>query len=142
MGIDANNQDDAISFVFAHLYLLMAWNSMQRASNVQDISLNHLAWADDHLQLYIFVTKNNQEGEKSEHPKHIFSNPMVPFICPILSLGIYFSLVDFRHNQRRLFGGTNQSERFRQFLARSLKHPVIRDRLGSLGFDEEKLGNY
>jgi hypothetical protein len=67
---------------------------------------------------------------------------MVPFICPILSLGIYFSLKDFRHNQRRLFGGTNQSERFRQFLARSLKHPVIRDRLGSLGFDEEKLGNY
>jgi len=113
---------------------------MQRASNVQDISLNHLAWADDCMQLYIFVTKNNQDGEKSEHPKHIFPNPIIPFICPVLSLGIYFSLVDFRTNETRLFGGSNQSERFRQFLARSLKQPEIRDSLAALGFDEEKLG--
>ena len=99
-----------------------------------------MAWADDCLKLYIFVTKNNQDGEKSEHPKHIFANPMIPFICPILSLGIYFSLVDFRANQTRLFGGSNQSERFRHFLARSLKQPEIRDSLAALGFDEEKLG--
>ena len=74
---------------------------MHRASNVQVISLNHLAWADDSMQLYIFVTKNNQDGEKSEHPKHIFANPIIPFIRPVLSLGIYFSLVDFRTNETR-----------------------------------------
>jgi CO dehydrogenase/acetyl-CoA synthase epsilon subunit len=55
MGTDGNGQKDALSFVFAHLYLLMAWSSMQRASNVQEISLNHLALADDYMQLYIFA---------------------------------------------------------------------------------------
>lgn len=34
-------------------------------------------------------TKSDQGGERVT-PKHIYSNPFAPHICPILALGLYF----------------------------------------------------
>ena len=134
------NAEDSMTFTFAHLYLLLAWNTMQRAATIAEISLKHMDWSNDALQIFVFQAKNDQEGDKAKYPKHVFANPVNPAICPILSLGIYFLLVDFRTENLKLFDGSQQDERFRQFLQRVTDIPAIAEDLRSLGFDKEKLG--
>jgi hypothetical protein len=31
--------------------------------------------------------KNDQSGERPRDPRHIYANPLMPEVCPILSLG-------------------------------------------------------
>lgn len=33
--------------------------------------------------------KNDQTGTESNAPRHIYANPLMPEICPILALGLY-----------------------------------------------------
>lgn len=73
------------------------------------------------------------------HPKHVFANPCIPEICPILTLGIYMLLMDFS-NSPKVFPGNNQQERFRQYLDRMTEIPAVSDALMTLGFDRERLG--
>ena len=60
-GIQNAVQEDALGFVFAHLFLTLSWNTMCRSSNTAHISLNHLAWSGDSLQIFVLQAKNDQE---------------------------------------------------------------------------------
>lgn len=80
-----------------------------------------------------------QEGDKAHHPKHIYANPIVPELCPILALGIFLATVDHRDSQK-LFEGSKQEERFRKFLSRATNEPQLLESLEALGFDKAKLG--
>jgi hypothetical protein len=76
--IGMKDRNDNIQYIFAHLYLLLCWNTMTRSVNAATIPLNHLEWFNDSFKVYIFQQKNDQEGDKSEHAKHVFcksSNP-------------------------------------------------------------------
>ena len=84
-GIENNN--NCTQFIFGHLYLLLCWNTMSRSINTATIAINHIEWENDALKVYIFHQKNDQDGDKAEHAKHIYANPVNPEICPILSLG-------------------------------------------------------
>jgi hypothetical protein len=136
------NQVDATQYVFGHLFWLMGWNTMTRSQNTQSISLTHIDWADDCLLVNICQAKNDQEGVNAERPKHIYANPITPEICPVLSLGIFFSLVGVTPNQSKLFEGKNQSDRFRQFLIRFCDLPEVCQALQRDAFDKHKLGTH
>ena len=95
--------------VFGHFFLVMCWNLMCRAGQCSTICLSHMDWINDALGLYFARQKNDQTGERPRDPWHIYANPMMPEICPILSFGIYIFVL----KSIRLFPGENQYERFR-----------------------------
>src|SRR4051812_15231313 len=65
----------------------MQWNMMGRSSMVSGLMLQHISWHDDCLVVTTPKHKGDQEGAHC-YPRHIFANPLQPFICPVLSLAI------------------------------------------------------
>ena len=61
--------------------------------------------------------KNDQVGERKRDPMHIYSSPIDPTVCPILSLAIYLSVFNVTGTKdSTLFPGTNQYKRFSKYL--------------------------
>jgi hypothetical protein len=104
--------------VFSHLYLLMSWNLMCRTINIESIKFIHLDIYEDALAIFFGNMKNDQEGDTLKDARHVYSNPLEPTVCPILSLGLY--LLTFSNNFDSLFPGTRQSSRFSNCLTRAL----------------------
>ncbi len=105
---DAGKPED----IFTHCYMIISWNLMCRSSNTATICLSHLEWVNDSLACYFASQKNDQGGEHTKDPRHIYSNTARPSICPVLSLAIFFLVFPFENGQLKLFNGTNQSQRF------------------------------
>jgi hypothetical protein len=112
---------------FAHLYLIISWNLMCRTVNTEQILLEHLEWDHDSLVVLFAKTKTDQESENPKDGKHVYANPLIPEICPILSLGMYFlsnpKLVT--EGSCLLFSGSNQSKRFSRII-----HDLLRTEEG------------
>lgn len=96
---------------FMVLYITLSWNLMSRNKNVTNITFPHLSWKDDSLTIMFCVTKTNQAG-RNIHPRHVYANPVKPFICPVLALGVYLLTNSFSASERSLFPGKNQYQRF------------------------------
>ncbi len=60
---------------------------------------------------YVLCHKTNQAG-RNIHPRHVYANPVKPFICPVLALGVYLLTNSFSASERSLFPGKNQYQRF------------------------------
>ncbi|KAG6965523.1 hypothetical protein JG688_00007147, partial [Phytophthora aleatoria] len=50
---------------------------------------DHISWEQDSLDIRFGHAKNDQDGTRSRDARHIYANPFLPEICPILSLAIY-----------------------------------------------------
>jgi hypothetical protein len=46
--------------IFGHLYMMISWNLMCRASNTSSICFSHLDWIEDSLGVYFAHQKNDQ----------------------------------------------------------------------------------
>lgn len=75
--------------IFAHTFMVLAWNLMCRAMNVAEICWNHVAWHEDALQIYFAHTKTDQLGDRPKDARHLYANPVVPAICPVTALGVF-----------------------------------------------------
>jgi hypothetical protein len=107
--------------VFAHLFMILAWNLMSRVTNVSTITFGHLKWMGDSLGVVFSKTKCDQMGEKPKDYKHIYANPLEPFICPILSFGIYLLTFSFSDQILLFEGGESQTCRFSKLLSNALR---------------------
>ena len=95
----------------AHCFLTLSWNLMSRATNVLETRLSNLQWQNDALMIFFGHMKNDQGGDRSKHPRAVFANVFKPWICPILSLGLYFLVNDFNDLSQPLFEGERQFSR-------------------------------
>lgn len=77
--------------VFARTFLVLSWNLMSRAANTVSICYRHLEWGEDAMRVYFAHMKNDQTGSRPRDPRHIYANPLIPEICPILALGTQFT---------------------------------------------------
>lgn len=102
-------------FVFARFFLTICWNLMCRSANAFSICLNHMEWSEDALCIFFAHQKNDQTGERPRDPRHVYCNPLMPEICPILALGMYWMCFPIGQSLK-LFPGSNQYERFRKCL--------------------------
>jgi hypothetical protein len=73
--------------VFARTFMILSWNLMSRAANTVSICYNHMEWGEDALSIYFAHMKNDQTGSRPRDPRHLYANPLMPEICPILALG-------------------------------------------------------
>ena len=66
---------------------------MGRSNNVGALHYSALTWSQDALVVAFAVMKNDRAGSKAEElSKHIYANPLMPYICPILALAIFISI--------------------------------------------------
>ena len=95
---------------------------MCSAGNLVSICYSHMEWKNDALGICFAHMKYDQYGERPREPWHIYANPLLPEICPILGLGLYLLCVPFEggHNVKLLPGG-NQYDQFRRLLNRVLE---------------------
>lgn len=131
--------------IFAHTFLLFTWNLACRSHNTAQIKVTDITWncSFDSFHIYFSHTKIDQTGENSRYPRHIFSNPHDPNICPIFSLAMYAQSC-FNSDQLAatgmLFPGEQQQQRFGKMLAKILREH--RDEVTAMGYDVENLGTH
>jgi len=58
---------------------------------VIEIEAHHLVNMFQHIPDFFQHSKTDSLGEESKYPRHLYANPLVPCICPMLSLTLYFS---------------------------------------------------
>ncbi|CAN0449226.1 unnamed protein product, partial [Phaeothamnion confervicola] len=56
-----------------------------------------------------------QTGDRPRDPRHIYANPFMPEICPFLGLGLYLLAFRAGCQDRKLFPGHDQYQRFSAF---------------------------
>ena len=128
----------ALEDVFSHCFLVLTWNLMCRANNTTSICLKHISWRGDALAVIFPRMKNDQMGERKQS-KHVYANPIMPHVCPILSLAIYYLCFPDIHGPL-LYPGHSQAERFRKRLHWFLQnHPELGV---SSGVDPDDIGTH
>ena len=127
--------------IFAHLFLVTSWNLMCRAGNTVSIRHAHLAWREDALTIMFGHMKNDQEGDRPRDPRHLYANPIVPEVCPILALAIYGAVFGFSQDGR-LFSGSRQYDRYSKALKRALASPDVNALLRASGVAVNDFGSH
>ena len=91
--------------VFAHTFLILAWNLMARSNSVGSLMYQHVSWENDSMVIRLPKHKGDQEG-KNSYPKHVFANPNDPSICPVLGFAVYVFTKGFQREgaQTLIFG--------------------------------------
>eukprot|EP00924_Labyrinthula_sp_SR-Ha-C_P014698 snap_masked-scaffold_85-processed-gene-0.23-mRNA-1 protein AED:0.28 eAED:0.28 QI:0/0/0/1/1/1/2/0/293 len=114
---------------------------MCRAANTFSIHYRHLTWKEDALCIIFCHQKNDQAGEKARDPRHVYANPLQPEICPVLPLGMYWSIFGFGDGAS-LFGGNNQYDRFRKGQKRIFSLDEVENQLRRRGLTPEEFGTH
>jgi hypothetical protein len=130
-------------YTFAHCVFVISWNLMCRVSNGSTICFSHMEWREDALGIYFCHMKNDQLGERPKDPRHVYANPLLPEICPILALGIYLMTHPVGEGVQKLFPGTNQAERFRKIIVNLMNnHETVSKALGDRGMNPDDIGTH
>lgn len=101
----------ASSFMWS--YFVLMWNMMSRTDSVDSLMLQHIQWEEDALVIEEQGHKGDQKGE-DKYGKHIFANPLMPWVCPVLALAVYIFSYPWRTGvgTQQLFTGTKSKDRF------------------------------
>lgn len=129
--------------MFARTFLILCWNLMSRAGNAFSICFDHMQFLDDALLIFFAHMKNDQMGERPRDPRHIYANPIIPAVCPLLALGVYWLCYPPQSNQKNLFPGNSQYDRFRKILSKFLKeNDIVGSELRRRGIDPDDIGSH
>jgi len=79
--------------LFALCFLTNTWNLSCWSQNTSLLKLKHITWSTcfNTFQIFFQHSKTDPLGEESKYPCHLYANPLVPCICPMLLLTLYFS---------------------------------------------------
>ncbi|ETI29651.1 hypothetical protein F443_23234, partial [Phytophthora nicotianae P1569] len=73
------------------------------------------------------------EAHALETPRHIYTNPPMPEVCPILAIGLYWMVYCVDSNVNQVFPGNDQYDRFRKTLRRVSESPGVKNELDRVG---------
>lgn len=133
-----------IDGVFANTYLILTWNLACRASNTANIRFKDISWSTcfDSFSIIFEHSKTDQLGEEAKYLRHLYANPNVPLVCPVLALSIYLSssFNTTQYADHYLFPGKDQSKRFGKILASVLVRNS--EAVRKLGFSLHDVGTH
>ncbi len=73
--------------IFTKAYMNLSWVLMSRSVNIVNINLPHINVSGDALTIVFVQSKTDQYG-KRKLARRVHSNPLRPFLCPVLSLAL------------------------------------------------------
>jgi hypothetical protein len=131
--------------VFTHALLVVTWNLACRVNNTVNIQFQDMCWSHhfDCFQVHFAHSKTDPTGDDWCYPRHIFSNPFDPLVCPVLSLAMYFTSCFAGINitsEDFLFPGPKQEQRFAKLFHRILIENETE--VQSLGYSINQLGTH
>ena len=77
--------------IFVWVFLVLQWNLMARAANVDGISFSNFWSNGDSVVFKYDINKCDRTGEKTSE-KHCYANPKNQFVCLFLAMGCYLSI--------------------------------------------------
>ena len=109
--------------IFARAFLALTWNLMCRAGVNSCVCLKHLLWKNDSFGLSFSHVKNDQDGSRNFHPRHIYANPDNYLVCCVNAVFEYLLCYPglFKDEHSMLFPGPCQESRFSDNLSRVLE---------------------
>ena len=114
---------------------------MCRSASTSSICFSHIARRSDATGIVFPRMKNDQSGERPREPRHVYVNPTMPSICPVLSLTIYFVCFP-TISTTQIFPGDGQSERFRKRMHLMMSRPPLSTLLIELGLSPDDIGTH
>ncbi|ETL79786.1 hypothetical protein L917_19651 [Phytophthora nicotianae] len=115
---------------------------MSRSANTVSLCYNHMEWGEDALKVFFAHMKNDQRGTRPRDPRHIYANPLMPEVCPILALGLDWMVYGVDSNANQVFPGNDQYDRFRKTLRRALETPGLANELERVGVRCDDIGTH
>ena len=123
---------------FVHCFLVLSWNLMCRGDNTAKIVVANIGWREDALTVTFYQSKSRQDGDRPVDPKHVYANPMMPEVCPVLALAMY--LATHENEDGKLFSGESQLSRYSQALNAVKYHYSVVRKLAEFGQRPEDIG--
>ena len=129
--------------IFVLCWLTLQWNLMSRSEATEAICFRQLKWEADHLKIYFPRHKSDPKGEEREIPRHVYSNPLIPAVCPLRALSSYLMVFpDILNEGVRVFpGGDDQKKRFNRLFNECLERNS-EDFMTKLGVDYTEIGTH
>jgi hypothetical protein len=131
---------------------VLQWNLIARTATVSGMMMEHVGWEGDSLLISTPKHKGDQEGVRC-FARHLFANPLNPFICPVLALAIVTFTRVLKHAPQteqasssalpnyRVFDGAHSEQRFSEALGRAITSLPVSDQ-PRLGGDKKQLGTH
>jgi hypothetical protein len=126
--------------IFGRTFLILSWNLMARAANTLSIRYEHMQFTEDCLCIMFAQMKTDQFADRPKDPRHVYANPIMPEVCPMLALGVMWLCYGFSSDSNKLFPGSRQYERFRHLLSRLLE--AESSQLALRGIDKSDIGSH
>jgi hypothetical protein len=128
-----------------HAYAMLCWDLMARSDNIGDLTVKHLKFVGDSLNILFSSDKMHTDGEGmcNKEPKHCYANSTDASKCLLVALGLYLlSSPDVGVKSKKLFPGATgtQKHRFRDKFNEGLKQPRVRQLLERYGLEPEDIG--
>ena len=128
-----------------HAYSMLCWDLMARSDNVGDLTLPHLRFSGDSLNILFSADKTHTEGDGmcNKEPKHCYANSSEASKCLFVALGLYLlSSPGVGVQSKQLFPGGvgSQKSRFRERFNDGLKQERVRQLLERYGLEPEDIG--
>lgn len=99
-----------------------------------------MQWHQDALAIRFAHMKNDQEGERRD-PRHVYANPLLPHLYPVLSLAMYTTTFCFDRSSL-VFPGSNQYDRYTKILKRTMELALVKEALDSTGLTAFDFGSH
>ena len=114
-------EDGSAEAVSALAFLTLQWNLIARAETVGLINFSQLSWENDHLKIFFPKHKSDQIGLTKDEARHIYSNPLMPEVCPIRAMAAYaLTFPEVFRDGKKVFPGEKSHNRFDQEFKRIL----------------------
>lgn len=128
-----------------HAYCMLCWDLMARSDNVGGLTIPHLKFVADSLNILFSADKTHTDGEGmcNKEPKHCYANVTDASKCLFVALALYLlSSPDVGVKSKHIFPGVagTQKDRFRERFNDAMKAPRIRAVLERYGLDPEDIG--
>jgi hypothetical protein len=117
---------------------------------VSSMMMEHIGWEGDALMVSTPKHKGDQEGAKC-FARHLYANPSIPAICPVLALAVLTFVRSLRHDPSsadsaapasfRVFDGPSSNARFSETLQRIIAAVSPSD-VHLLGGEKKRLGTH
>ena len=116
-------EDGSNESIFGHCFLALTSNLMMcRSKNTVLVQRDHIDWFGDAMTIQFSHSKTDREGQDAGNKRHVYANPFMPAICPVLSIARYFAANPDKERE---------STWILKFLTRSISHATNKDPLMS-----------
>ena len=72
--------------IFLLCWITLQWNLISRSKATEKVCFQQIRYKNDTLKVYFSRIKNYQIRLNNDEARHVYSNPLMPAVCPLRAL--------------------------------------------------------